>query len=195
MTEQVDIETHFANNGFPGVIGIIDGTHIKIDKPSQDPDSYLNRKHFYSIQAQIVCDHRRKIRDIFVGSPGSVHNSRAFRSSPLCETLAEKCGNFYIPGDSGYPCLRHLLTPFRDHGNLTRRQQNYNYKLARNRYIIEHCFGILKQKIRQLYLLKLGKIEDIVNFIRACCVLHNFAIEDDIELQENIDNDVLMPIV
>lgn len=48
--EQVNIEEHFESNGFPGVIGVIDGTHIKIDKPSQDPDSYLNRKHFYSIQ-------------------------------------------------------------------------------------------------------------------------------------------------
>lgn len=119
---------------------------------------------------QVVCDHKRKIRDIFVGFPGSVHDSRVFRSSPLYNTLPEKCENHYILGDSGYPCLRHLLTPFRDRGNLTPEQQNYNYKLATNRYIIEHCFGILKQKFRQLYHLKLRKIEEIVNFIPACCV-------------------------
>ncbi|KAL1510067.1 hypothetical protein ABEB36_004722 [Hypothenemus hampei] len=38
--EKAEIETHFRNNNFPGVIGIIDGTHIKIDKPADDPDSY-----------------------------------------------------------------------------------------------------------------------------------------------------------
>lgn len=48
--EKEEIETHFRNNNFPGVIGIIDGTHIRIDKPAEDPDSYLNRKHFFSIQ-------------------------------------------------------------------------------------------------------------------------------------------------
>lgn len=37
-------------NGFPGIVGFIDGTHIKIDKPEEDPDSYINRKGYYSIQ-------------------------------------------------------------------------------------------------------------------------------------------------
>ena len=30
------------------VIGVIDGSHVKIDKPSNDPDSYLSRKNFPS---------------------------------------------------------------------------------------------------------------------------------------------------
>lgn len=66
--EKMETQQYFAEKEFSGVIGVIDGTHIKIDKPGDDPDSYLNRKQFYSIQAQIVCDHRRRIRDIFVGS-------------------------------------------------------------------------------------------------------------------------------
>lgn len=131
------------------------------------------------MQAQLVCDHRRVIRDIFVGFPGSVHDSRAFRASPLCDTLAEKCQEGYILGDSGYPCLRHLLTPFRKRGQLTQAQLNYNLVLSRNRYIIENCFGILKQKFRQFYHLKMRKISDMLHFFRACCVLHNLAINDD----------------
>lgn len=43
-------EEHFRTNGFPNIIGAIDGTHIKIDKPQTDPDSYINRKGYYSIQ-------------------------------------------------------------------------------------------------------------------------------------------------
>lgn len=43
-------EQHFINNGFPNVIGAIDGSHVKIDKPENDPDSYINRKGYYSIQ-------------------------------------------------------------------------------------------------------------------------------------------------
>jgi hypothetical protein len=48
--EKNQIEEHFRQNGFPGVIGTIDGSHIKIDKPSDDPESYMNRKGYYSIQ-------------------------------------------------------------------------------------------------------------------------------------------------
>lgn len=136
---------------------------------------------------QVVCDHQKKIRDIFTGFPGSVHDSRVFRASPLSEVLAERCGDFFLLGDSGYPCLRHLLTPFKDRGELTRRQSNFNYLLAKNRYVIEHCFGLLKQKFRQLYHLKFRNVHHIVNFIRACAVLHNLAIEDDFPFIPNDD--------
>ena len=47
------IEEHFRNNGFPNVIGAIDGTHIKIDKPVRDAESYINRKGYYSVQVSI----------------------------------------------------------------------------------------------------------------------------------------------
>lgn len=43
-------EQYFSENGFPGAFGAIDGCHIKIDKPENDPESYMNRKGFYSIQ-------------------------------------------------------------------------------------------------------------------------------------------------
>ncbi|VEN62190.1 unnamed protein product [Callosobruchus maculatus] len=144
------IEQNFREKGFPGIIGAIDGCHIKIDKPSNDPDSYINRKGFYSIQMHAVCDHRRKIIDLFVGYP-----------------------------DSGYPLQKYVLTPYRDRGNLNRYQNNFNVKLSQNRYVIEHCFGILKQKFRQLYHVKLRDIPLIVHFIRAACVLHNIALDDE----------------
>ncbi|XP_050506273.1 putative nuclease HARBI1 isoform X2 [Diabrotica virgifera virgifera] len=184
--EKVEIEQHFSEHDLPGVIGVIDGTHIKIDKPAEDPDSYLNRKHFFSIQVQVVCDHRRKIRDIFLGYPGSVHDSRVLRNSQLFHSLEEKCGDKYIIGDSGYPCLRHLLTPFRDNGHLTRRQRNYNYIVSKNRYVIEHCFGVMKQKFRQLYHVKIKNMEDISHLIRACAILHNLCLDE--QLPEEEDN-------
>lgn len=61
--EKRESEISFRANGFPMAIGAIDGCHIKIDKPDNDPDSYINRKGYYSIQMQVVCDHNRKIID------------------------------------------------------------------------------------------------------------------------------------
>lgn len=130
-----------------------------------------------------------KIRDVFVGFPGSVHDSRVFRRSPLSESLPQKCHHFYLLGDSGYPCLENLLTPFRDRGNLRRAEREFNTRLSKNRYLIEHCFGLLKQKFRQLYHVKLKNIRDIVHLIRACCVLHNIAIDDHFQYEAGAEND------
>ncbi|CAH1991610.1 unnamed protein product [Acanthoscelides obtectus] len=58
-----------------------------------------------NFQAQVVCDHKRKIKDIFVGHPGSVHDSRVFLTSPLFGTHQEKCGNHFLIGDSVPPAL------------------------------------------------------------------------------------------
>lgn len=146
---------------------------------------------------QAVSDHRRKIIDVFIGYPGSVHDSRVFRNSPLQNTLEVKCGGYYLLGDSGYPLRPHLLIPYKDRGNLTRRQINYNLKLAKNRYVVEHCFGLLKQKFRQMYHVKLRKIRLLCHFVRAACVLHNIALEDNfvveneaVQMDENdIPND------
>lgn len=124
---------------------------------------------------QVVCDDRKRIRDVFIGFPGSVHDARVFKNSPLQETLVEKCHNRFILGDSAYPCLRNLLTPYRDNGRLTRTETNYNKKLSHCRILIEHTFGILKQKFRQLYHIKLHNVEQICHFIRACCVLYNLS--------------------
>ncbi|KAJ8930015.1 hypothetical protein NQ314_017244 [Rhamnusium bicolor] len=106
--ERQDIERNFREKQFPDVIGAIDESHVKVDNPQNDPDSYLNRKHFFSIQLQVVCN-KKKIKEIFVGYPGSVHNSRVFRISPLSDTLAEKCRDYYILGDSGSCCILHNL--------------------------------------------------------------------------------------
>lgn len=152
------------------------------------------------LQVQAVCDHELAIRDIFIGYPGSVHDSRVFRNSPLSTTLEDKCQNFYLLGDSGYPCMRHLLTPYKDRGNLTEIERRYNYKLSSTRYVIEHCFGLLKQKWRQLFHIKLKKIDDIAHFIRACCVLHNISLKDDfaadgIDVQDALGYPNLPPLM
>lgn len=42
-----------AISGFPGVIGAIDGTHIRINAPKENPADYINRKGYHSIQLQV----------------------------------------------------------------------------------------------------------------------------------------------
>ncbi|KAF6217344.1 hypothetical protein GE061_001698 [Apolygus lucorum] len=177
--EMQESERYFRLQGFPGAIGAIDGSHIKVDKPESDPESFITRKCEYAVQLQAVCNHKKKIIDLYVGYPGSVHDARVFSTSPLAETLQEKCGARFILADSAYPCLPNMITPYRDTGNLEPSHVRFNKIHSKNRCVVEHCFGLLKQKFRQLYHLKLRKMESIVHFIRACAVLHNLALEDD----------------
>ena len=42
--------------GFSQTVGAIDGTHIPIIRPEQNPADYCNRKGYYSILMQAVVD-------------------------------------------------------------------------------------------------------------------------------------------
>ncbi|KAK0147771.1 putative nuclease HARBI1 [Merluccius polli] len=44
---------------------------------------YTNRKLFHSIQLQAVCDSGGRFLDTFTGYPGSVHDTRVLKNSPL----------------------------------------------------------------------------------------------------------------
>ncbi|XP_024875548.1 protein ALP1-like [Temnothorax curvispinosus] len=170
---------------FPGVIGAIDGSHIRVDKPIEDPNSYINRKQYFSLHLQGVVNHNMKFIDVFVGYPGSVHDARVFRNSPIRNDLRELCGdNYYLLGDSAYPCLKQLIVPYRDNGHLTHAQRNFNQKLSSCRVVIENAFGCLKQRFRQLYHFKLRDIIRMVRIIHACCVLHNMANAREVEYFE-----------
>lgn len=114
--------------GLDGVIGVIDGTHIAIRPPKQDPENYINRKGFHSVIIQAVVDDSRSFTDIYVGWPGSVHDARVFRRSPLFENL--ESGGFctsgtYLLGDAAYPLKRYMIVPFKDNGHLNAAQKRY----------------------------------------------------------------------
>lgn len=50
---------------FPMVIGALDCTHVKIKSPGGDTaEAYRNRKNFFSINVQIICDANLRIQDI-----------------------------------------------------------------------------------------------------------------------------------
>lgn len=75
-----------------------------------------------------------------------------------------------------------MPTEYKDNGHLTRAQHKFNKKLSSCRIVIEHAFGDLKQRFRQLYHLKMRNIVRIVQIIQACCVLHNLANANDLRL-------------
>ena len=99
---------------FPGVIGVIDGTHVRIMAPREQEEVYVNRKGYHSINVQVVFDAKYRILDILAKWPGSVHDARILSGSGVA-TLFERGHvppNCHLLGDSGYPSKPWLLTPY-----------------------------------------------------------------------------------
>lgn len=167
----------------------MDGTHIQIDPPKRSKDDYINRKKIISICLQAICDANRKFIDICVGYPGSVHDSRVFENSDIYQRLPNACGNYIILADSAYRCTQYVLTPYRDNGRMTREQKKFNMVFSSGRVIVEHSFGNLKNKFRQLRYCKLRGVDKICHFVRACVVLHNM-----IDGQEPFDEENQEPV-
>lgn len=177
------------SHGFPGVIGAIDGCHIPIKAPKNNPIDFYNRNKVHSIILQGVCNHKALFIDVFIGMPGRMHDARVFRQSELFTRLNQG-ENILLPadmhllGDAAYPLMTNLMTPFRDNGHLTREQSNYNVRLSTIRSIIERAFGFLKGKWRRLKYLDISEPALGNTIISAACVLHNFLInENEIDLE------------
>lgn len=187
------VDNFSRRNGFPGIIGALDGTHIEIKAPSENQQSYINRKKYHSLQLQAVCNSEMLFTDCFAGYPGSCHDSRVLRNSPLGANGLQLCNGNHIIADGGYPLRRWILTPYRDNGHLTQEQKNYNYKLSSNRVVVERAFGLLKGRFRRLRYLDTQKIQTAVEIIMTACVLHNVclmqrdAVEDFLETDDDLN--------
>ncbi|XP_025155141.1 uncharacterized protein LOC112588680 [Harpegnathos saltator] len=88
------------SNGFPGVIGVIDGCHIPC---KQSVGNFYNRKGFHSIILQGICDHTMRFTDVFIGMSGHMHDARVFRNSQIFHRLFNQPLYYHIIGDSAYP--------------------------------------------------------------------------------------------
>ncbi|KAL1276891.1 hypothetical protein QQF64_023564 [Cirrhinus molitorella] len=101
---------------FSKTVGAIDDCHIRIKPAANNNHCYYNRKLYRSIQLQAITDHWGKFIDIFVRYPGSVHDTRVLRNSPVYIGSLYLSTGKYILRDRGYPRLSApicLITPYR----------------------------------------------------------------------------------
>ncbi|XP_058059240.1 putative nuclease HARBI1 [Anopheles bellator] len=178
---------HFAKLcAIPGVIGIVDGTHIRIDKPSENPNTYLVQKRYYSLQLQAIFDENKQFIDVFVDYPGE---------PDLLTAVRELCTDQYcILGSDAYPCIPQLLVPYRGVAKpLTEGQVMFNAQLAAVQKVYENTFTMVKQRFRQLYHLKSRQLSNVVKLIKVCCILHNLAPQEEMALLGRDNTQQKMP--
>ncbi|KAL0811461.1 hypothetical protein ABMA28_009861 [Loxostege sticticalis] len=193
--EQQEVMSEFrAICGMKHTVGAIDCTHIRIKKVG-GPSSqyYINRKGFYSINVQVVCDAKLKIRDIVARWRGSTHDSRIFNESRIKERFESGEFSGHLIGDAGYALTEYLFTPVNN--PTTQREEAYNRAHIMTRNSVERCFGLWKNRFRCLLTGFTVKQENAKLYIIALAVLHNIAIDmgEQIEGVEALDPDSDLP--
>lgn len=172
---------------FPGVIGAIDCTHVRIQRPRTDnPAMFVNRKGYYSLNCQMVCDSRMSFWNVVVRWPGSTHDSRIFENSNICQKLETGELQGTLLGDAGYACKPYLITPI-SRPNYPN-QERFNTSQRQARGVIERAFGLLKMRWGVLgpdSRLRFHNLDKSMAVIVACAVLHNLSIVHRDVLQPN----------
>ncbi|GBG61171.1 hypothetical protein CBR_g19247 [Chara braunii] len=187
----------FERKGFPGCVGAIDCTHVYIEKPAgQRGECFYDRTDQFSVVAQVVCDHECRIQSVFVGCPGSVHDSRVLRVSPLHREAQCGGGVFgtggevlrggrtigrYLLDDVGYPQLSWIMTPVGGN-NRNAAEQVHNDCHTSARSCIERTFGRLKVVWRNFIGTQIANMKTIRKEFMAICILHNLMVEHKVQV-------------
>ncbi|KAJ8934791.1 hypothetical protein NQ314_013197 [Rhamnusium bicolor] len=153
----------FEKFNFLNVLGCVDGTYISIIQPPEDnPVSpglvYLNRKGFYSINTQLICDADLRILAMNARFPRSTHNSTIWQMSNV-RNVSEN-------------------TP----------EGRYTKAHCRTRNTIERCIGVLKSRFKCLRKHRFFHYDLVAaaNIIYSCGVLHNICIDANLDYEGEI---------
>nr|CAI5831434.1 unnamed protein product [Callosobruchus analis] len=95
---------------------------------------------------------KKRFLDAFTGTSSKMHDATVFQKSFVRDKIMNLGNRYHIIRDAAYPISENFLTPYRDYGNMTPIQENYNYKFLKTRVLIENSFGLLKGRFRLIIL-------------------------------------------
>ncbi|XP_063771829.1 transcription termination factor 4, mitochondrial isoform X1 [Pseudophryne corroboree] len=175
-------------DGFPNVIGVVGCTHIAISPPSEMEQRYRNRKHYHSINVQLVCDSDMRILDVVSQFPGSTDDSSVLNQTEIHDRFESGEFNGWLLGDSGYGVKPWLLTPFDNPA--TNSEIRYNLSHAATYSVMEQTIDVLKSRFRCLDNpngVLLYNPEKVCKIIVVCCIIHNIAVLKNIDIDIALD--------
>ncbi|GBG61536.1 hypothetical protein CBR_g22333 [Chara braunii] len=178
----------------------VDCTHIYVDKPANAlSENYFDRKHRFSVIAQVVVDLDLRVLDVFVGYPGSCQDIRVIQLLSLSRRAEEGLlfrgppvmlpggvmTNGYILGDNGYPPSEWVVVPY---GGINQHpdEERFDTKQKVARGAVERAFGRWKGMWRLFLRTHKTNLESLPQQFTAVCILHNILLDAGIEFNENL---------
>jgi hypothetical protein len=162
----------------PYVVGVVDGSHIPIVAPRLHTADYYNRKGFHSVLLQGVVSSKCIFWDFDIGWAGSMHDANLWARSDIgqfCEV--GRLSPYALVGDAAYPCRPWMLTPYKGHKDvLSREEYHWNYVQSSIRMCVERAFGMLKGRWRILLKRIDVALENVLDLVSTCLMLHNICI-------------------
>ncbi|KAJ0638804.1 putative harbinger transposase-derived nuclease domain-containing protein [Helianthus annuus] len=196
--EFTQIKSKFENiRGLPNCCGAIDTTHIMMLLSASDRtiDVWLDRKDNHSMMLQVIVDPDMRFRDVVTGYPGKMDDASVLQKSSFHD-LSEKGERLngkklklpegteireYIVGDSGFPLLPWLLTPYQGR-DLPETKTEFNKRHFATKLVAQRALARLKDVWRVIHGVMWRPDKNrLPRVILACCILHNIMIdmEDD----------------
>lgn len=147
-----------------------------------------------------VCNHRGLFLNVFPGFHGSAHPVEVFQHSQIYTHLVNPRKPLlprdnHLIGNSNYPLLTNLLTPYKGNADLDEDEMIYNNKLHSMHLTIGRAFVRLKEKFQRLNYLDVSSPGVGTEIVTATCVLHNFILmhdgEENVFDEETEENDII----
>eukprot|EP00658_Telonema_sp_P-2_P031774 TRINITY_DN2370_c0_g1_i1.p1 TRINITY_DN2370_c0_g1~~TRINITY_DN2370_c0_g1_i1.p1 ORF type:complete len:473 (-),score=63.81 TRINITY_DN2370_c0_g1_i1:76-1494(-) len=162
-------------------VGAIDGMAVKISKPmlrdTPAPKHYYNRKGFFAVVLQAVCDGNRKFTWGSLKGVGSTHDSTCYAVSNLHEFICagKLPSKYYIVGDEAYAAAAQMVVPYPGHHGFQDAggYDAFNFYQSSTRMNIECAFGMLVQRFGVFWRKMEGTLPMVNKKVMACMLLHN----------------------
>ncbi|KAF5196657.1 Alp1-like [Thalictrum thalictroides] len=202
-SEMEEIKTKFEKiRGLPNCCGAIDTTHIMMCLPTVDDsnDAWYDHEKNHSMVLQAVVDPDMRFRDLVTGWPGSMDDSAVLRNSglfKLCEKGNRLNGkkiklsegsevNEYIIGDTGFPLLPWLVTPYQGK-DLSESKTEFNKRHFATRMVAQRALARLKEMWRIIQgVMWMPDKHKLPRILLVCCLLHNIVIDLEDEVQDEM---------
>ncbi|XP_063216596.1 putative nuclease HARBI1 [Bacillus rossius redtenbacheri] len=177
---------------FPKVLGAMDCTHVRIMSPGgMEAETYRNRKGYFSLNVQAICNADLEFTDIVARWPGSTHDSTIFNNCYRHALFEDRrYGDAVLLVDGGYPSKPYLLSPLEN--PITEEERLYNESQIRSRNTVERLFGCWKRRFPVLSLGINVKLNNTMAIIIATVVLHNILRKAGEDLPPD-DPDLMLP--
>jgi hypothetical protein len=151
--------------------------------------AYRNYKKFHSFVIMAIVNADRTFSYIFTGYPGRSHDSYIFQRSSKYTKLENNelfnSNKYHLIGDSAFALKRYMLVPYKKTpAGLKPSQKAFDKRLSGSCMIVENVFADIKNRTCRCRDID-ATIENAVNIVVTCCVIHNICIRNG-DLNHNL---------